>query len=315
MGSLFSLDPPPHEMPRRPLTGKELVAGAALAALASLAWKATQAAATPCTEVEPAAVAEKPSSSPDPLRPAHRLPAGRLAAAVAVAALIVAGMAFSAGPNQRLEAARPAAPAFHPSAASRMLLLPVASRHLYNASSAPASAPARPAPKTSPDEQTTALAQYVDALGSDTVLAGLEAERSALAQRVLADPRVQIYPGGRDDLASGKVDPRIGALLEYLAGAYGEVTVSCLVSGHSHFVEGRRGVVSAHVYGRAVDIAAVGGIPIVGNQQPGGITEQTIRRILALPGWLHPKQVISLIQLGGPSFALANHADHIHVGY
>jgi len=224
-------------------------------------------------------------------------------------------MAFSAGPNERLEAARPAAPAFHPSAASRMLLLPVASRHFYDSASAPASAPARPAPKSSPDEQSTALAQYVDALGSDTVLAGLEAERSALAQRVLADPRVHVYPGGRDDLASGKVDPRIDALLEYLAGAYGGVTVSCLLSGHSHFVEGRPGVVSAHVYGRAVDIAAVGGIPIVGNQQPGGITEQTIRRILALPGWLHPKQVISLLQLGGPSFALANHADHIHVGY
>jgi hypothetical protein len=28
-----------------------------------------------------------------------------------------------------------------------------------------------------------------------------------------------------------------------------------------------------------------------------------------------PMQIISLIGLGGPSFPLANHYDHIHVGY
>jgi hypothetical protein len=30
---------------------------------------------------------------------------------------------------------------------------------------------------------------------------------------------------------------------------------------------------------------------------------------------LQPKQVISLLGLGGASFPLANHYDHIHVGY
>jgi hypothetical protein len=28
-----------------------------------------------------------------------------------------------------------------------------------------------------------------------------------------------------------------------------------------------------------------------------------------------PRQVISLLGLGGPSFPLANHADHLHVGF
>jgi hypothetical protein len=304
-------------MLRRSLTAKELVAGAALAAAAALAWKATQAAAEP----EPAPAAPPPPP-PDPLEPRRRrFRAGRLTALVAVGALVAAGMAFSAGPNERLEAARPAAPVFRPSAASRVVLLPVASRHLYDASSAPI--PRKAAPRATPDERTTALARYVGALGGDTLLAGLEAERSALAQRVLADPRVRVYPGGRNDLASGRVDPRIDALLEYLVDTYGEVTVSCLISGHSYFVHQtkkdkklkRPRVVSAHVSGHAVDISAVAGIPIAGNQQPGGITEQTIRRILALPDWLRPKQVISLLELGGPSFALADHADHIHVGY
>jgi len=40
-----------------------------------------------------------------------------------------------------------------------------------------------------------------------------------------------------------------------------------------------------------------------------------VRAILLLPSELQPKQVISLLGLGGPSFALANHYDHIHVGY
>ena len=74
-------------------------------------------------------------------------------------------------------------------------------------------------------------------------------------------------------------------------------------------------VVSAHVSGHAVDVSAVAGIPIAGNQQPGGITEQTVRRLLALPDWLRPKQVISLLALGGPSFALPDHWNHIHIGY
>jgi hypothetical protein len=73
--------------------------------------------------------------------------------------------------------------------------------------------------------------------------------------------------------------------------------------------------VSAHIYGEAVDISALGGVSIYGNQQPGGLTERAVRNVLLLPVELRPKQVISLLGLGGPSFALANHYDHIHVGY
>jgi hypothetical protein len=91
------------------------------------------------------------------------------------------------------------------------------------------------------------------------------------------------------------------------------VTVSCLDSGHRLYA--RPGVISAHKYGLAVDIAALGGTPILGNQQAGGLTEKAVRNILLLPVELRPKQVISLLGLGGPSFPLADHYDHIHVGY
>ncbi len=40
-----------------------------------------------------------------------------------------------------------------------------------------------------------------------------------------------------------------------------------------------------------------------------------MRNVLLLPSEMQPRQVISLLGLGGPSFPLANHDDHIHVGY
>ena len=99
----------------------------------------------------------------------------------------------------------------------------------------------------------------------------------------------------------------------YLAGTYGEVTVSCLISGHRLYA--RPGHISAHIYGRAMDIAALGNVSIFGHQQPGGVTERAVRALLMLPGRMLPAQIISLLGLGGPSFPLANHYDHIHMGY
>jgi hypothetical protein len=69
------------------------------------------------------------------------------------------------------------------------------------------------------------------------------------------------------------------------------------------------------MYGLAVDIAALENTTIAGNQQPGSVTERAVRNVLLLPSELRPRQVISLLGLGGPSFPLANHDDHIHVGY
>jgi hypothetical protein len=162
-------------------------------------------------------------------------------------------------------------------------------------------------------DRAIALRNYNRAVGLRTLVRGLVASKHALQDRVLADHRISIYAGGRSDVAAGRVDVRVLALLRYLAQAHGQVTVSCLISGHGLYA--RPGVVSAHIYGLAVDISALGGVSIYGNQQPGGVTEKAVRNILLLPVELRPKQVISLLGLGGPSFALADHYDHIHVGY
>jgi hypothetical protein len=162
-------------------------------------------------------------------------------------------------------------------------------------------------------DRVVALRHYYRAVGMASLVYGLVSQKHDLEDRVLHDSRIQIYPGGRLDIASHKVDVRVLATMLYLAETFHQITVSCLISGHRLYA--RPGVISAHIYGRALDIAALGGLSIYGHQQPGGLTEKGVRALLMLPGGMLPAQVISLLGLGGPSFPLANHYDHIHVGY
>lgn len=208
-----------------------------------------------------------------------------------------------------------AAQAAHLRLVRNLELAGIAARRVGPSVRPPAHAVPFPKPVVRASDRAVALSTYVQALGTQTIFTGLDASHDQLGQQVLADPRVQIYPGGRNDIASGRVDARVLAIIEYLAQANGEVSVSCLISGHSRFVHGRPGVVSAHVYGRAVDVSAVGNTPILGHQGTGSITERAIEQILALPASVEPAQVISLMTLGGPSFALPDHYNHIHIGY
>ena len=162
-------------------------------------------------------------------------------------------------------------------------------------------------------DSAEALADLYRSVGIETLITGYEASKDRLAKRLLASDNVWIYGGGRDDIAAGRIDVRILVVISYLRERHGEVTVSSLFSGHRKFA--RPGVVSAHIYGHAVDVAAVGEISIAGHQQPGGITEAAVRSLLLLPTELQPQQVISLLGLGGPSFPLRDHGDHIHVGF
>jgi hypothetical protein len=137
--------------------------------------------------------------------------------------------------------------------------------------------------------------------------------KEALARRVLADPDVEIYPCGRSDIRSGVIDRRVLATLEFLSVSGLRPTVTSLKCGHGYYT--KSGNVSEHSSGNAVDIAKVNGVPILGHQGPGSITETTIRRLLALQGVLQPDQIISLMDLGPPTMVLPDHADHIHVGF
>ena len=139
--------------------------------------------------------------------------------------------------------------------------------------------------------------------------------KETLARRVLSNPRIDVYSCGRRDIEAGGVDRRVLATLEFLAASGLRPTVTSLYCGHGYYTAS--GNVSAHSSGNAVDIAMINGIPILGNQGEGSITDITIRRLLTLQGTMKPSQIISLMTYADRdnTLALGDHDDHIHVGY
>jgi hypothetical protein len=134
-----------------------------------------------------------------------------------------------------------------------------------------------------------------------------------LERRVLADSRIEVYDCGREDIQTGQIDRRVLIVLAYLAESGLRPTVTSLKCGHSVYTSS--GNVSNHSSGNAADIAQLNGVPVLGHQERGGITDQAVKRILQLQGTMQPDELISLLDYGGPSFAMSDHADHIHVGY
>ena len=164
--------------------------------------------------------------------------------------------------------------------------------------------------------ETTAIYRAADKnpfTDNPTVGQVLLMSKGALEQRVLNDPALSIYSCGRNDIQTGQIDRRVLAVLEYLVAKGYRLTITSLKCGHSYLTSS--GNVSAHSYGSAVDIAAVNGIPITGHQGPGTITEAVIKDLLLLQGSMRPAQIISLMDLGPPTFILPDHYNHIHVGY
>jgi murein DD-endopeptidase MepM/ murein hydrolase activator NlpD len=137
--------------------------------------------------------------------------------------------------------------------------------------------------------------------------------KEALQQRVLADERLDIYDCGRTDIASGQIDRRVLATLEYLAEKGYDLTITSLKCGHGFYTAS--GNVSNHSSGNAVDIAVINDVPVYGNQGPGTLTDDLLREVLRLQGTMAPEELISLEDLGGPSFPLPDHADHVHIGW
>src|SRR4051812_43415624 len=139
--------------------------------------------------------------------------------------------------------------------------------------------------------------------------------KEALQQRILADPRVDVYDCGRRDVRAGDIDRRVLATIEFLAASGLKPTITSLHCGHSFYA--KSGNVSEHSTGDAVDIAAVNGIPILGHQGSGSIADITIRRLLTLQGTMRPHQIISLMTYPNAdnTLALPDHNDHIHVGF
>jgi hypothetical protein len=168
-------------------------------------------------------------------------------------------------------------------------------------------------PRRGGGERVRALARYHRAVGLRGLVRGMHAVKRELARRVLGDGSISIYAGGRGDLQAGRIDVRVLVLMLYLADAHDGIGVTSLIAGHSIYT--RSGSLSLHPFGQAVDISTLGGVPVLGHQQPGGVVERALRDVMLLPEEMRPSELISLFDMGGPSLAMADHADHVHVGF
>jgi hypothetical protein len=113
------------------------------------------------------------------------------------------------------------------------------------------------------------------------------------------------------DLASGRLDLRVQSLLAVLAERH-TIRLSCLRSGHSHYVKGSNRV-SNHSVWRAVDIDRVDNQMVA----PGSRAARALVEWLdGLQGPLRPSEIGSPFDLGRrPYFSDEGHQGHIHVGY
>jgi hypothetical protein len=136
--------------------------------------------------------------------------------------------------------------------------------------------------------------------------------KQQLTERVLSDPHVQIYACGRRDIQAGLVDRRILASLEFLSASGLDPSVSGLVCG-----AGQNGTDAAGKTGESVDISKINGIPILGHQGSGSITDATIRRLLTLQGAMAPNEIVSLMSYKSQptTLALPDHANRIQLTY
>jgi murein DD-endopeptidase MepM/ murein hydrolase activator NlpD len=138
--------------------------------------------------------------------------------------------------------------------------------------------------------------------------------KEALQRRVLADHQLVFPDCDRVEIRAGQIDRRLLATLAYLSEQGFSLTVTSMLCGRVGSIT-TSGNISNHNFGNAADIALINGVPVLGHQGPGSITEELLRAVLRLQGTLTPDELISLQEFGGPSFAMGDHADHVHIGY
>ncbi len=117
------------------------------------------------------------------------------------------------------------------------------------------------------------------------------------------------------DIQSGVIDPRILNILGAISQQH-TIRISALRSDHSKLTSS--GNVSNHYYGRAMDIAAIDGVPCT-DVSPDGPCGTIARQLGALPAGQEPTELIYCFDPDGPGdpngFAQADHCDHVHVGF
>ncbi len=150
--------------------------------------------------------------------------------------------------------------------------------------------------------------------------------RAELERAVLSDPNITLDACARHEIASGRLDRRVLAVLSYLSHSGLKPTagaLECSAAGAS---------LSAGAAARAaaqIDITSINGVAIAGHQGAGTITDLAIRTLLTLPEQFAPHTIASLMRYPGArnthaapaywnrirvSFQPAAHAPAAHAG-
>ncbi|MDA0164286.1 lytic transglycosylase domain-containing protein [Solirubrobacter ginsenosidimutans] len=130
---------------------------------------------------------------------------------------------------------------------------------------------------------------------------------TATVRELLANPRIILTPGQRDDLRSGGIDPRLLSTLGWI-GARHTVIITALRHDHAPGTN--------HEAGRAMDIGSVDGEICRGTRF--GRCADVVHELAAITGPNRSTELIYCWDPDGPldprGFARADHCDHIHWG-
>ncbi len=111
----------------------------------------------------------------------------------------------------------------------------------------------------------------------------------ALERRVLADPRLKIYPCGRHDIITGQVDRRILSAMEFLASQGFRLEISSLKCGRVPLRDST--LVSEDKTGNGMEVSAINGIPVSGHTGKGTLSASMIQTAKQMQGTMRPDQV------------------------
>jgi len=138
--------------------------------------------------------------------------------------------------------------------------------------------------------------------------------KQQLEPQVLHDGGIRLGSCARQDVQGGRVDKRVLAMIEYMSVSGLKPTVAglpCAASTPAALAANA----AASASSKAVEITAINGTPLAGNQGPGSIGEETVHKLLMLQGLSRPQRIVSLT--GDPEAAAvhaspsAAHALHV----
>jgi cell wall-associated NlpC family hydrolase/murein DD-endopeptidase MepM/ murein hydrolase activator NlpD len=174
-------------------------------------------------------------------------------------------------------------------------------------------APPKPAPADAHADHDHAAGQHDHDHDQGPALAdvgGPAVTPSAELAALLQNPNLELPPGARADLESGRVDPRLVSMLTSLTNEH-KVSLSVIKTGHDQFTSG--GSVSNHYLGRGIDIASVDGEIV----RPNSIASRELAEAIAeLPESIRPTEVGTPWSINAEGFFTDGaHQDHLHVAF